>query len=62
MTITLSITTVLQQQLEIARTYYVLGMIGDARKELLLMLATANREMPGLRPSIFRALNRMRHA
>ena len=52
-----SIIEVLQVQLAHARSYYAAGLHREARVMLLHMLATANREYPGLRPSLFRAMN-----
>jgi hypothetical protein len=54
--------SIMTMHLSFARDYYACGLITEARGMLRAMLAIANRDMPSLRPAIFRAMNRMRVA
>lgn len=52
-----SAVSVMMMQLSFAKDYYACGMIMEARAMLRAMLSIANRDAPGLRPAIFKALN-----
>jgi hypothetical protein len=53
---------IMLMHLSFARDYHACGLIMEARGMLRAMLSIANRDMPSLRPAIFRAMNRMRVA